>query len=239
MEISQNQQNLDQEERRKFDELASSWWDPNGPSKPLHLLNPTRLAYVESRCPLRGKRVLDVGCGGGILAEAMAQRGASVTGIDIASKPLAVARLHLLESGLTVEYRESTVEQFADSQEQLFDVITCMEMLEHVPDPDSVIQAIARLLKPGGSVFLSTINRNFLAFGLAIVGAEYLARLLPRGTHRYDRFIRPSELSASLRSAGLQAQDIRGLHYDPFGGSVKLGGHVRVNYLLHAKSECP
>ncbi len=239
MESSQTAQNLDQEERRKFDDLAASWWDPNGASKPLHLLNPARLAYVESRCQLRGKRVLDVGCGGGILTEAMAQKGALVTGIDIANKALAVARLHLLESGLTVDYRESTVEQFADSQEEPFDVITCMEMLEHVPDPGSVIHSIARLVKPGGSAFFSTINRNLLAFGLAIVGAEYVARLLPRGTHRYDRFIRPSELSASLRAAGLQTRDIRGLHYDPVGDSVKLGGHVKVNYVLHAKRECP
>jgi 2-polyprenyl-6-hydroxyphenyl methylase/3-demethylubiquinone-9 3-methyltransferase len=237
MESSQKAQNLDQDERRKFDVLATSWWDPNGPSKPLHQLNPARLAYVESRSLIRGRRVLDVGCGGGILTEAMAQNGAVVTGIDIAGKALAIARLHLQESGLNVDYRESTIEQFACSAQEPFDVITCMEMLEHVPDPGSVIRSIASLLKPGGSVFLSTINRNPLAFGLAIVGAEYVARMLPRGTHRYDRFIRPAELSACLRAAGLQPQDIRGVHYDPLGGSVKLGGHVRVNYLVHAKSD--
>jgi 2-polyprenyl-6-hydroxyphenyl methylase/3-demethylubiquinone-9 3-methyltransferase len=238
MKNQQQAQNLDLDEQRKFDELAASWWDPEGTSKPLHQLNPARLAYVDSRCPLRGKRVLDVGCGGGLLTEAMARKGAEVTGIDIASRPLAVASLHLHESGLAVDYRETTVEQLAGSGEAPFDVITCMEMLEHVPAPDSVIRSMAGLLRPGGSIFLSTINRNPVAFGLAIVGAEYLARLLPRGTHRYDRFIRPSELSAWLREAGLQTRDIRGLHYDPLGGSVRLGGHVKVNYLLHAMSKC-
>lgn len=237
MEIPHQVQNLDPDERRKFDELAASWWDPEGTSKPLHQLNPARLAYIDSRCSLKGKRVLDVGCGGGLLTEAMTRKGAAVTGIDIAAGPLAVASLHLNESGLAVDYRETTVEQLAESREAPFDVITCMEMLEHVPSPDSVIRSMASLLKPGGSIFLSTISRNPLAFGLAIVGAEYIARLLPRGTHRYDRFIRPSELSAWLRGAGLQTRDIRGLHYDPLGGAVRVGGHVKVNYLLHAKSE--
>lgn len=229
--------NLDLEERRKFNDVAATWWDAEGASKPLHQLNPARLSYVQGRCSLSNKRVLDVGCGGGILAESLAACGAKVTGIDIASKALEVARLHLLESDLDVEYIESTVEQHAASAPGLYDVITCMEMLEHVPDPKSVVKSIARLLKPGGDVFFSTINRNLLAFGMAIVGAEYVARLLPQGTHRYDRFIRPSELSAWLREAGLQTIDIRGLHYDPWGGSVKLGGHVKVNYLVHARLE--
>ncbi len=235
MEGSVHKPNLDQEERRKFDDLAASWWDPNGASKALHALNPARLAYVAERCQLSGRRVLDVGCGGGILTEAMAQKGARVTGIDVASKSLAVAKLHLLESGLQADYLETTVEEHATAGVAPYDVITCMEMLEHVPDPESVVHSIGSLLKPGGHVFLSTINRNPLAFGMAIIGAEYVARLLPRGTHRYDRFIRPSELSSWLRNADLSTEDIRGLHYDPLGGSVKLGGHVRVNYLLHAK----
>jgi len=226
--------NFDQEERRKFDDLAASWWDPNGASKALHAINPARLAYVAERCQLQDSRVLDAGCGGGLLAEAMAQKGAHVTGIDVASKSLAVAKLHLFESGLAVDYIETTVEDHAVAGIGCYDVITCMEMLEHVPDPESVVHGIARLLKPGGHVFLSTINRNLLAYAMAIVGAEHVARLLPRGTHRYDRFIRPSELSAWLRKADLVTKDIRGLHYDPLGGSVKLGGHVKVNYLLHA-----
>ncbi len=227
--------NLDPAERQKFDDIASSWWDPNGAFKALHELNPTRLAYVQNRCRLPGSKVLDVGCGGGILAEAMAQKGAQVTGIDVAGKALAVARLHLLETGEVVHYLEATVEQHADSAMELYDVITCMEMLEHVPDPVSVINAIGALVKPGGHVFLSTINRNLFSFGAAIVGAEYVARLLPQGTHRYDRFIRPSELGTWLRAAELHTKDIRGMHYDPLGGSVKLGGHVKVNYLLHAQ----
>ncbi len=227
--------NLDHEERRKFDDLASSWWDPNGSSRALHELNPARLAYVTERCKLSKSRVLDVGCGGGILAEALAQKGALVTGIDIASRALAVAELHLLESGLTVNYLETTVEQHASSEVEPYDVITCMEMLEHVPDPESVVSSIAALLKPGGHAFLSTINRSGLSFAVAILGAEYVARLLPQGTHRYDRFIRPSELSSWLRKAHLHTEDIRGLHYDLLNSSVKLGGHVKVNYLLHAR----
>lgn len=237
MENTVQPSNLDPTEQRKFDEIATSWWDTNGAFKALHELNPARLDYVQNRCNLSGSKVLDVGCGGGILAEAMAQKGAQVTGIDVAGKALAVARLHLLESGQTVNYLEATAEQHAESSAEPYDVITCMEMLEHVPDPVSVINAIAALVKPGGHIFMSTINRNLLAFGIAIVGAEYVARLLPQGTHRYDRFIRPSELSAWLRSAGLQTIDIRGLHYDPLGGSVKLGGHVKVNYLLHAQRD--
>lgn len=237
MESSIAGRNLDPEERRKFDEIAASWWDAEGAFKPLHQLNPARLGYVQARCDLSTSRVLDVGCGGGILAESMAAQGASVTGIDIASKALNVARLHLVESGMEVVYLETTVEQHAESAAGSYDVISCMEMLEHVPDPVSVVHSIATLLKPGGQAFFSTINRNLLAFGLAILGAEYVAKLLPRGTHRYDRFIRPSELAAWLRKAGLETQEITGLHYDPVGGSVQLGGHVQVNYLLHASRE--
>ncbi len=237
MDNSANSMNLDPEERRKFNDVAATWWDPDGAFKPLHQLNPARLAYVQGRCELTGQRVLDVGCGGGILTEAMAAKGAQVTGIDIAGKALGVAQLHLLESGLNVNYQESTIEQHAASGIQPYDVITCMEMLEHVPDPAEVVRSIATLARPGGDVFFSTVNRNFLAFGLAIVGAEYVARLLPRGTHRYDRFIRPSELAGWARAAGLVVCNISGLHYDPLGGSVKLGGHVRVNYLMHARRE--
>jgi 2-polyprenyl-6-hydroxyphenyl methylase/3-demethylubiquinone-9 3-methyltransferase len=237
MDNSAISNNFDPEELRKFNDVAATWWDPDGAFRPLHLLNPARLAYVQSRCKLAGHRVLDVGCGGGILTESMAANGAQVTGIDIAGKALRVARLHLLESGLDVNYLESTVEQHAATGVQPYDVVTCMEMIEHVPDPAEVVRSIACLVKPGGDVFFSTVNRNFLAFGLAIVGAEYVARLLPRGTHRYDRFIKPSELAGWARAAGLVVSDISGLHYDPFGGSVKLGGHVRVNYLMHTRRE--
>ena len=237
MESPATVNNVDPEELQKFDDIAATWWDSEGAFKPLHQLNPARLTYVQSRCHLSASRVLDVGCGGGILAESMAAKGATVTGIDIAGRALKVARLHLLESGVDVEYLEATVEQHVACSAGLYDVITCMEMLEHVPDPVSVVQSISALLKPGGQVFFSTVNRNPIAFGLAIVGAEYIAGLLPRGTHRYDRFIRPSELSAWLREAGLEIQDTRGLHYDPIGGAVKLGGHVHVNYLVHARRE--
>jgi 2-polyprenyl-6-hydroxyphenyl methylase/3-demethylubiquinone-9 3-methyltransferase len=205
----------------------------------LHELNPARLRYVAERAALDGAEVIDVGCGGGILAESLARSGARVTGIDVAPRVLATARLHLHESGLEVDYREITVEDMARERGGQFDVVTCMEMLEHVPDPASVIRALADLLKPGGQVFLSTLNRTPLAFALGIVGAEYVARLLPRGTHRYDRFIRPSELSAWLRAAGLVLRDVTGLHYNPLTRSVMLGGNVNVNYLVHAEKPAP
>ena len=232
---SDNVTNIDPSERQKFDAIATGWWDPEGPFRPLHELNPARLRYVAERAALDGAEVIDVGCGGGILAESLARSGARVTGIDVAPRVLATARLHLHESGLEVDYREITVEDMARERGGQFDVVTCMEMLEHVPDPASVIRALADLLKPGGQVFLSTLNRTPLAFALGIVGAEYVARLLPRGTHRYDRFIRPSELSAWLRDAGLVLRDVTGLHYNPVTRSVMLGGNVRVNYLVHAE----
>lgn len=227
-------QNIDRSEQDRFDAVASGWWDPEGPFRPLHELNPARLRFVADRAELAGSEVADVGCGGGILAESLARKGGRVTGIDIAPRVLATARLHLHESGLDVDYREMTVEQLAQERVGEFDVVTCMEMLEHVPDPASIIRSVRTLLKPGGHAFFSTLNRTPAAFLLGIVGAEHIARLLPRGTHRYDRFIRPSELSAWIRAAGMQVRDIRGLHYNPVTRSVMLGGNVRVNYLLHA-----
>lgn len=227
--------NLDSTEKERFEELAATWWDPDGPMKPLHDLNPSRVQYVAEACDLRGKALLDVGCGGGILAESLAKLGANVTAIDVADKVLQVARLHLLESGLEVDYQVATAEEFAQDNVAGFDVITCMEMLEHVPEPASVVRSIATMLRPGGHAFLSTLNRTPLAFALGIVGAEYVARLCPRGTHRYDRFIRPSELAAWLRPAGMKVLDVKGIHYNPMTRSCMLGGHVRVNYLMHAQ----
>ncbi len=232
---SKNLHNQDVQEQLKFDAVAPGWWDPEGPFRPLHDLNPVRLKYLSERCDLGHAHVLDVGCGGGILAESMAAKGARVTAIDVAPRVLEVAKLHLLESGLDVNYRLATIEQIADEQSGEFNLVTCLEMLEHVPDPASVIDAVARVLKPGGHVFLSTLNRTPGAFLLGIVGAEYLARILPRGTHRYDRFIRPSELCSWLRHAGLSIRNICGLHYDPVLRFVSLGGHVRVNYMIHAQ----
>jgi len=231
----QNSHNLDSQEQLKFDAVAPSWWDPEGPFRPLHDLNPSRLKYISERADLAHARVLDVGCGGGILAESMATMGANVTAIDVAPRVLEVAKLHQLESGVNVDYRHATVEQLAEEQPGEFDVVTCLEMLEHVPEPASITQAISQVLKPGGQVFLSTLNRTPEAFFLGIVGAEYIARILPKGTHRYDRFIRPSELCDWLRQAGFTVRDIRGLHYNPLLRFVRLGGHVRVNYMVHAE----
>jgi 2-polyprenyl-6-hydroxyphenyl methylase/3-demethylubiquinone-9 3-methyltransferase len=228
-------QNLDPDEKGRFDQSAALWWDTEGPMRPLHDLNPARLKYVIERCDLEGRAVLDVGCGGGILAESLAQEGARVTGIDIAEKVLEVARLHRLESGMAVDYELLTVEDKARTGNGDFDIVTCMEMLEHVPDPVSVVQGISCLLRPGGEAFFSTLNRTLFSFLLGIVAAEHLVRLCPRGTHRYDRFIRPSELSRWLRGAGMQVLDVRGIHYDPVSRSVMLGGHTRMNYLLHAR----
>ena len=229
-----NSQNVDPAERARFDELAASWWDPEGESRPLHELNPARLRFVRERCSLKGAQLVDVGCGGGIFSEALSAEGAQVIGLDIATKALAVARLHLHESQLEVDYRESTAEAHADQAPASADVVTCMEMLEHVPDPQAVVDACAAMLKPGGDAFFSTINRTPAAFALAIVGAEHVARLLPVGTHRYDRFIRPSELTRALRRAGLEPKAVKGLHYNPLTSTARLGGSVAVNYLVHA-----
>jgi 2-polyprenyl-6-hydroxyphenyl methylase/3-demethylubiquinone-9 3-methyltransferase len=227
--------NVDPAETAKFDKLARTWWDPDGESRPLHDLNPVRLNYVAQRVPLRGARVLDVGCGGGILSEALAAAGAQVTGIDLAPRVLEVARLHLHESGRAVEYRQISVETLADEAAGAFDAIACMEMLEHVPDPGSVIGACAALLKPGGRLFLSTLNRTPLAFGAAILGAEYALKLLPRGTHHYAQFIRPSELAAALRASSLELEDVSGLAYNPLSRRAWIAQSVQVNYLACAR----
>ena len=231
MAMSTTSHNVDYSEVSKFEELASRWWDPNSEFKPLHDINPLRLDYIDQRQPLSGKTVLDVGCGGGILSEAMAGKGARVTGIDMGEAPLNVARLHRHESGVDVDYRKITAEQLAAEQAAGFDVVTCLEMLEHVPDPASVIDACARLVKPGGSVFFSTINRNPKAYLLAVVGAEYLLRLLPKGTHEYRKFIRPSELERWARQAGLDIEDISGMSYNPLTSHYSLGRDASVNYL--------
>lgn len=232
--MNANTENVDRGETAKFDRLASRWWDPDGESRPLHDLNPVRLAYVAGRVSLRGARVLDVGCGGGLLSEALAAAGAHVTAIDLAPGVLDVARLHLFESNLAVDYRQISAEALAAEQPGSFDAITCMEMLEHVPDPGSVIEACARLLKPGGLWFASTLNRTPRAFALGIVGAEYLLRLLPRGTHHYRQFIKPSEMAAALRAADLTLEDLRGLEYNPLTRRARLVPSVAINYLVCA-----
>ena len=228
--------NVSPSETAKFDKLATRWWDTDGESRPLHDLNPVRFEYVAARTTLKGAKVLDVGCGGGILSESLARAGAEVTGIDLASRVLEVAKLHLFESALRVDYREISVEALADEMPSAFDAITCMEMLEHVPDPGSIIDACARLLKPGGRIFLSTLNRTPLAFGAAIVGAEYALNLLPRGTHHYAKFIRPSELAAALRASGFALEDVSGLGYNPFTRRAFVAQNVQVNYLACARS---
>ena len=234
MSTSASTPNFRQSELDKFAELANRWWDPEGPQKPLHALNPVRLGYVAARRPLAGARVLDVGCGGGLLSEAMAVAGAAVTAIDLAPDLVKVARLHALETGVEVDYRVQAVEALAEEAAGSFDAVTCMEMLEHVPDPGAIIVACARLLKPGGRLFVSTLNRTPAAFALAIVGAEYVARLLPRGTHQYRDFIRPSELAAWLREAGLELDDVAGLAYEPWANRARLSSRTDVNYLAAA-----
>jgi 2-polyprenyl-6-hydroxyphenyl methylase / 3-demethylubiquinone-9 3-methyltransferase len=229
--------NVEAAEVNKFAELAHQWWDLQGVFKPLHQLNPLRLNYIDSRANLAGKRVLDVGCGGGILSESMAQRGAQVTGIDMADKSLQVAQLHALESGLQVEYRCVAVEALAEEQPQSFDVVTCMEMLEHVPDPASVVRACATLVKPGGHVFFSTLNRNAKAYLMAVVGAEYVLNLLPKGTHDYSKFIKPSELAAWMRQTELELQHQTGVTYHPLSKQYALIQDTSVNYMLHAIKE--
>jgi 2-polyprenyl-6-hydroxyphenyl methylase/3-demethylubiquinone-9 3-methyltransferase len=224
--------NADQIELDKFAQLAHRWWDPNSEFKPLHDINPLRLDYIDRTAGLAGKTVLDVGCGGGILSESMAQRGASVTGIDLGEKALKVAKLHKLESGVNVDYRLISAEDLAQEQPQRYDVVTCMEMLEHVPDPSLVVRACAQLAKPGGYVFFSTLNRNLKSYLFAVVGAEYVLNLLPKGTHEYAKFLKPSELSRSCRDAGLEVADITGMSYNPFNKSYSLGKDTSVNYLL-------
>jgi 2-polyprenyl-6-hydroxyphenyl methylase/3-demethylubiquinone-9 3-methyltransferase len=226
-------ENADPAELAKFSDLAHRWWDTESEFRPLHQINPLRLGWIESIAPLKGQRVLDIGCGGGILADAMARQGAQVLGIDLASKALKVAQLHALEAGTQgVEYREISAEALAAEQPGSFDVVTCMEMLEHVPDPSSVVRACASLVKPGGHVFFSTINRNAKAFMFAIVGAEYVLSLLPRGTHEYAKFIKPSELAGYCRSAGLSLQHTRGMEYNPLSQHYWLSADTSVNYLL-------
>lgn len=225
--------NADPQELAKFSELAHRWWDPESEFKPLHQINPLRLEWIETLAGLKGKRVVDIGCGGGILSDAMARRGARVLGIDLATKALKVAQLHALEAGTPdVEYREVAAETLAAEQAGQFDVVTCMEMLEHVPDPASVIRAAATLARPGGWVFFSTLNRNPKSFLFAIVGAEYVLKLLPRGTHEYARFIRPSELARWCRDAGLEPGASRGLQYNPFTGRYWLSDDLSVNYMI-------
>ncbi|MBS0545089.1 MAG: bifunctional 2-polyprenyl-6-hydroxyphenol methylase/3-demethylubiquinol 3-O-methyltransferase UbiG [Proteobacteria bacterium] len=230
-----NMTNSDPAEVQKFSELAHRWWDPESEFKPLHEINPLRLEWIDSRAALAGKNVLDVGCGGGILSESMAARGAQVTGIDLSDKALGVARLHLFESGVKVDYRHTSAEAFAAENPAQFDVVTCMEMLEHVPDPASTIAACAKLVKPDGHVFFSTINRNLKAYLFAVVGAEYLLNLLPRGTHEYAKFLKPSELSRHCRNAGLDMQDTSGLSYNPLTKVYALGNDTAVNYMIHAR----
>lgn len=228
--------NVDPNEIHKFEQLASRWWDRNSEFKPLHDINPLRANWIDNLAPLAEKKVLDVGCGGGILCEALAQRGAEVTGIDMGDAPLEVAKLHRLESGVSVDYHKSTAEDFAAQHPQAFDTVTCLEMLEHVPDPSSVVRACATLVKPGGSVFFSTINRNPKAFLLAIIGAEYLLRLLPRGTHEYAKLIKPSELGSWIRDAGLQLDQMTGLLFNPITKTYRLSDRdMDVNYMLCAR----
>jgi 2-polyprenyl-6-hydroxyphenyl methylase / 3-demethylubiquinone-9 3-methyltransferase len=231
--VHESTQNADPAELAKFAALAQSWWDPKGPSKPLHDLNPLRLRYIERAVSLPGKQALDVGCGGGILSEAMARAGAQVLGIDLSPSVLDVAELHALEGKVAVEYRAVAAEELAQERPAAFDLVTCMEMLEHVPDPAASVAALAALAKPGGTVIVSTLNRNPLAFAVAIVGAEYIARVLPRGTHEYSKFIRPSELARWGRKAGLELRDLTGISYNPITRSFRLAPNTDVNYLAH------
>jgi 2-polyprenyl-6-hydroxyphenyl methylase/3-demethylubiquinone-9 3-methyltransferase len=229
-------ENVDHSEIAKFEALAHRWWDRNSEFKPLHDINPLRANYIDERSPVAQQKLLDVGCGGGILCEAMAQRGAKVTGIDMGEAPLSVAKLHQLESGLEIDYLQITSEQMADQHAGEYDIVTCLEMLEHVPDPSSVIRACAQLVKPGGDVYFSTINRNPKAYLLAIVGAEYVLKMLPKGTHDYSKFIRPSELGNWVREAGLELHNMVGMTYNPLSKSYRLSeGDLDVNYLVHCK----
>jgi 2-polyprenyl-6-hydroxyphenyl methylase/3-demethylubiquinone-9 3-methyltransferase len=228
--------NVDIREIGRFDALAARWWDPDGEMKPLHDMNPVRLDYIDARAQLAGKRVLDVGCGGGLLAEAMATRGATVLGIDLATAALDVARDHAQQSGVVVEYRECAAEALAATDTGRFDVVTCLELLEHVPDPGALVGACARLVRPGGHVFFSTINRNPKAWLLAVVAAEYVLGMLPRGTHDYARFLKPSEIDAWARAHNLELAALAGMHYDPLARRWSVGGNVDVNYLAHYRA---
>lgn len=229
-----DQGNVDPREAGKFDALAARWWDPEGDFKILHDINGPRVEYLAGRAALDGQRVLDVGCGGGVLSEALARHGARVTGIDAASRALEVARLHMVESALDIDYRHVTAEALAENEAAAFDLVCCLEMLEHVPDPDRTVAACAALCRPGGHLFFSTINRSPLAWATAIAGAEYVLGLLPRGTHRYDRLIRPEELAAACRQSGLEVHEITGMSYNPLTGTVHIGGVPRINYFLYA-----
>ena len=233
--MAKTTKNVDPAEIQKFEELASRWWDPESEFAPLHAINPLRTEYINLHSPVKNLKVLDVGCGGGLVSEGLAAFGADVTGIDMGEAPLSVANLHLLESGLKVEYLKITAEELAEQRPEEYDIVTCLEMLEHVPEPSSVISACATLVKPGGDVYFSTINRNPKAWLFAIVGAEYILNLLPRGTHEYDKLIKPSELDSYARDAGLELQRMTGLHYNPFTKGYKLAPGVDVNYMLHTK----
>jgi 2-polyprenyl-6-hydroxyphenyl methylase/3-demethylubiquinone-9 3-methyltransferase len=233
--MSQAQTNVDQAELDKFNDLATGWWDPEGQSKPLHELNPIRVGYIAKRTTLPSAKVVDVGCGGGILSEALAQKGALVTGIDMAEQSLQIAQLHAIENGLDIDYQQRTAEDMAANHAGEFDAVTCLEMLEHVPDPSSIIQACADLVKPQGDIFFSTLNRHPKAYLLAVLGAEYVMKMLPKGTHDYSRFIRPSELAAACRQAGLKVRDIRGISYHPLTRKFELSEDVKVNYLVHCQ----
>jgi len=228
--------NVDPEEISKFEAMSMRWWDENGEFKPLHDMNPTRLAYIQKRAGgLEGKKVLDVGCGGGILSESMALAGAEVTGIDMGEANLSIAKMHLYESGAKVDYQFCTVEEMAKKNPGQYDVVTCLEMLEHVPDPGSIIKACNKLIKDDGDIILSTVNRNAKAYTFAILGAEYIMKLLPQGTHNYEKFIRPSELDEMIREADLSSMDISGVDYNPFKRTCSLSKNVDINYLFHVK----
>jgi 2-polyprenyl-6-hydroxyphenyl methylase/3-demethylubiquinone-9 3-methyltransferase len=229
--------NADPVEIEKFSQLAHKWWDPQSEFKPLHEINPLRLNYINQHAAIAGKRVLDVGCGGGILSESMAALNANVTGIDLSDKALQVAKLHLLESGRQVNYRKIPVESLAEEQPEQYDVVTCMEMLEHVPDPDSVIAACAKLVKPGGWIFFSTLNRNPKSYLFAVIGAEYVLNMLPRGTHDFAKFIKPSELAQSCRNAGLNISNLIGMSYNPLSKIYSLGDDTSVNYMVACRRE--